>query len=52
MTISHLMTIAAWNIDNMPEEQRAEQALEFLMSMPELKDKFDLWICAGDAKDD
>lgn len=34
-----ILSIAAWNIANMPEEQRAEQALEFLMSMPVLKEE-------------
>jgi len=34
-----MMTIAAWNIANHPEEKRAEQALGFLKAMPGLADE-------------
>lgn len=34
-----MMTIAAWNIANQPEEKRAEQALGFLKAMPGLAEE-------------
>lgn len=34
-----MMSIAAWNIANQPEEIRAEQALEFLKALPGLADE-------------
>lgn len=34
-----MMTIAAWNIANQPEEKRAEHALGFLKAMPGLEDE-------------
>ena len=34
-----MMSIAAWNIANKPEEIRAEQALEFLKALPGLADE-------------
>ncbi|MDD2760895.1 MAG: hypothetical protein PHH11_11445 [Methylomonas sp.] len=37
-----MMTIAAWNIANHPEEKRAEQLLGFLKSLRGLKDEMDL----------
>ena len=37
-----MMTIAAWNIANQPEDKRAEQALGFITSMPGLNDDMDM----------
>ncbi len=37
-----MMTIAAWNIANQPEEKRVEQMLGFLKSMPGLNDELEM----------
>jgi len=37
-----MMTIAAWNVANQPEEKRAEQLLGFLQSMPALNEGLEM----------